>query len=49
MGKVTVKIDDEYESLLRSAAFEKGRGKRGALSDIINEALGEWLKKHGSR
>ena len=36
-----ISLDDETESLLRKLAQEKYEGKKGALSEIVKEALGK--------
>jgi len=46
MAKISVVIPDELERKLRKRAFDLKEGKRGGLSDIITEALTEWLERH---
>jgi len=46
MGKVSAIIPDELERKLRKRAFDLKQGKRGGLSDIMTEALKEWLERH---
>ena len=48
MGKITVVIPDEMEEELRKRAFEKTKGKRGGLSQIVQEAIKMWLEKYAS-
>lgn len=39
MGNVMIALDDEYEGLLRKLAQEKYGGKKGSLTEIVQEAL----------
>ncbi|MBU0591755.1 hypothetical protein KKF81_06895 [Candidatus Micrarchaeota archaeon] len=39
MGNVMIVLDDEHEALLRRLAQEKYHGKKGSLSDVVEEAL----------
>jgi len=39
MGNVMISLDDDYEALLRKLAQEKYGGKKGSLSEIVQEAL----------
>jgi len=39
MGNVMISLDDEDEELLRKLAQEKYSGKKGSLSEIVQEAL----------
>jgi len=39
MGNVMIVLDDEHEALLRELAREKYGGKKGSLSNVVEEAL----------
>lgn len=39
MGNVMIALDDEYEAYLRKLAQEKYGGKKGALTEVVKEAL----------
>lgn len=39
MANVMVALDDEHEALLRRLAQEKYGGKKGSLTEIVQEAL----------
>ena len=45
MGNVYVSLDEEHEVLLRRLAQEKYGGKKGSISDVIQEALNELKEK----
>jgi len=49
MGKITVTLDDEVEKKLRAFVTSKYPEKPfGKLSQIVNEAVKEYLKKNKS-
>lgn len=39
MGNVMIALEDEYEELLRRLAQEKYGGKKGSLTEIVQDAL----------
>ena len=39
MGNVMVALDDEHEELLRKLAQEKQGGKKGSLTNVVQDAL----------
>jgi len=48
LGKLTVSISDELEKELRIYIAQKFAGQKlyGKLSEIVEEALKEWMKKN---
>ena len=44
MGKISVNINDSLEEKLRKLIETKYRGKRGAMSIIVEDALEEYLR-----
>ena len=44
MGKVSVTLPEKLEDKLRELAYKRFKGKKGALSKIIIEALERYLK-----
>ena len=41
MGNVMISLDDEYENLLRQLARERYGGKKGSLSEVVQDALSQ--------
>jgi len=39
MGNVMIALNDQSEDLLRYLANERYKGKKGALSDVVTDAL----------
>lgn len=44
MGRFMVIIPDDLEKQLRVKVVEKYGGKKGALGEVVTEALRLWLK-----
>lgn len=44
MGRIEAIIPDELERKLRVKAMEKFGGKRGSLTDALEDAIGIWVK-----
>jgi hypothetical protein len=44
MGRICVTIPDEVEKKVRVKVAEKHLGKKGALGQVVSEALELWLK-----
>jgi len=49
MGRINVVLSDEIEHRLRLAIVEAYGGKKGDLSESIEQAIKEWLEKHERR
>lgn len=49
VGKISAVISDELEKKVREIAFKKREGKRGGLSEIVQEALEDYVKRRGSQ
>ena len=45
MGKIYIGLSDNVERRLRLAAVMRLGGKKGDLSNAIEEAVTDWLKK----
>ena len=45
MGNVLLSLGDEDEALLRRLARDRKGGKKGALKDLVSEAVRELAKK----
>ena len=39
MGNMMIALDEEYEELLRRLAQEKYGGKKGSLTEVVQDAL----------
>jgi len=52
MGRIDAEIDDDLEKKVRLKAVEKFGGKKGSLTDAIEQALEDWVaegtKKKGT-
>ena len=44
MGRIDAVIDDDLEKKVRIKAVEKFGGKKGSLTEAIEEALEDWAK-----
>jgi len=44
MGRIDAIIDDELEKKVRMKAVEKFGGKKGSLTEAIQEALEQWAR-----
>lgn len=47
VGKISVVISDDLEKKVREIAFKRREGKRGGLSEIVQEALEDYVKRRG--
>lgn len=45
MGRIDAVIPDELEKKLRMKAVEEFGGKKGSLTDALEEAIGQWVKE----
>lgn len=43
MGRIDAIIEDELEKKVRMKAVEQFGGKKGSLTEAIEEALGQWV------
>lgn len=49
LGKISAVISDELEKIVREMAFKKHEGKRGGLSEIVQDALQKYVKKNSHK
>jgi hypothetical protein len=47
MGRIDAVIEDDLEKKVRMKAVEKFGGKKGSLTEAIEEALEQWVKSKG--
>lgn len=47
MGRMQIVLSDGTEKKLRELIGRKIGAKKGAISDVTEEALKEWIKKNG--
>lgn len=45
MGRIDAVIPDELEKKLRMKAVEKFGGKKGSLTEALEEAIDGWIKQ----
>lgn len=45
MGRIDAVIPDELEKRFRMQILEKFGGKKGTLTEALEEAIEEWVKK----
>jgi len=45
LGRINITISDQLEDKFRKAVAAKYGWKKGALSEAIEEALQDWIKK----
>jgi hypothetical protein len=45
LGRITITISDEIEDRFRKGVAAKYGWKKGAMSEAIEEALRDWLRK----
>jgi hypothetical protein len=45
MGRIDAIIADELEKKVRMKAVEQFGGKKGSLTEAIEEALGQWVSQ----
>jgi len=46
MGRIQVVLRDDVEEKLREAIFKNRGMKKGNISQVVEEAVEEWVKKH---
>lgn len=46
MGRIDAVIPDDLEKKLRMKAVDKFGGKKGSLTEALEEAIDEWVQKH---
>lgn len=44
MGRIDAVIDDDLEKKVRMKAVERFGGKKGSLTEAVEEALEDWAK-----
>jgi hypothetical protein len=49
MGNLAVNIPDEIEEAFRAAVFQKKGMKRGNISDALEEAILDWIRKANTK
>lgn len=49
MGRIDVVIPDDTEKKIRMKAVELYGGKKGSLSDVITQALEDWINLEASK
>ena len=49
MGRIDVVIPDDTEKKIRMKAVELYGGKKGSLSDVITQALEDWMDQETSK
>lgn len=47
MGKINIILSDEIEKKFRQAVFKVKGMKKGNISEAIEDAIKEWMEKHG--
>jgi hypothetical protein len=45
MGRIDAEIEDDLEKKVRMKAVEKFGGKKGSLTNAIEEALKDWVSE----
>ena len=45
MGRIDVNIPDELEKKLRMKALEKYGGKKGSLTEALQDAIKKWVNE----
>ena len=48
MGRIDAVIDDDLEKRVRMKAVERFGGKKGSLTEAIEEALEKWAEDSGA-
>lgn len=46
MGRMNIVLTDELEKKFKEEVFKRKGMKKGNISDAIEEAIKEWMKKH---
>ncbi len=49
MGKMNIVLDDKLEEKFRSVIFQEKGMKKGNISEALEEAITEWMKKREKR
>jgi hypothetical protein len=49
MARISLVLSDDVEKRLRLAVVEEYGGRKGDLSQAIEQAVNEWLAKHESK
>lgn len=47
MGKINIVLSDEFEQRFRETVFKVKGMKKGNISEAIEDAIKEWMEKHG--
>ena len=47
MGRIDAVIQDELDKKFRMAVVKKFGGKKGTLTEALEEAIKEWTTRHG--
>ena len=49
MGRLNIILSDDVERKLRFAIIDAYGGKKGDLSEAIEQAVNDWLEKHETK